>query len=279
MIAGFLVGQVYATKYDAGSWQPYARLAIRGAKLLLLFTLLNLGRCIALRRGLSGGLEEFASRSSAIYLSGNGRAGIFEVLLPIAYFLLLAPALLWLRSRIGASVVICAVAVCLLCEGLEMKGILLKNLDLVSVGVIGMALGLVSIQIIDRMAIKWLPVLLLYVGYLVASHFIGDSYPMQTLAGVLAVLVLYSCALQLNLFVWHGKQMILLGKYSLLGYLAQIAILQAVVKVFGGTPDSFLAVTGVILATMILTFLVVLGVQTLRTASRAGDAAYKMVFA
>ena len=94
MIAGIVVGSVYAARYDLDSWKPYARLMLRGIKLFLLFAVLNVGFCILLERSFAGGLSEFSSRAGMVFLSGNGRDGIFEVLLPIAYFLLLAPVLL-----------------------------------------------------------------------------------------------------------------------------------------------------------------------------------------
>src|SRR6267378_5642012 len=81
LITGFLVGQVYATKYDLTTWRPYLRLAIRGGKLLLLFMGLNLANCVLLEHNIYDGMQEFADRSQTIFLSGNGRAGIFEVLL------------------------------------------------------------------------------------------------------------------------------------------------------------------------------------------------------
>src|SRR5581483_6481535 len=197
-ITGFLVGQVYAAKYDLGTWKPYARLAIRGIKLLLLFTFLNFARCVLLEHSLVGGVDNFSARLNSIYLSGNGRAGIFEVLLPIAYFLLLAPALLWFRSRIRGSTILCATAVFCLCQALEMNGQPLKNVDLLSVGVIGMAFGLVRIQTIDSLATKWFLVLFFYLLYRLCSYFYGETYPVQTFAAAVSVLLLYCCALHMD---------------------------------------------------------------------------------
>ncbi len=274
LITGFLVGQVYAVKYDLGTWKPYARLATRGFKLLAIFTILNFVHCVSI-----GGVGEFVSRARSIYLSGNGRAGIFEVLLPISYFLLLAPVLLRFRSMASGAIAVLALCVFLLCQGLEMNGKSIRNLDLLSIGIIGMALGLIPIQKIDRLAEKWLFILLLLVAYFAVSHVFDGSYFGQTLIGAIAVLILYGCALHLNLFRWQGRQMVLFGKYSLVGYIVQIAILQGIVKIFGGQPTYAAGVIALILATTVLTFLIIRVVHASRQRSRFIDIAYKTVIA
>ena len=213
LITGFLVGQVYAAKYDLKTWRPYTRLAIRGSKLFLLFAFLNIAYCIALRRSLSGGMAEFLFRSKAIFLSGNDPAAIFEVLLPIAYFLLVAPVLLLFRSRTSSFIAFCSVVLILVCLGLEISNRPLRNVTLLSIGVMGMAFGLIPIQTIDRLAYKWVPVLLLYLMYRVLSYNFGEPYAIQALASVVGILVLYCCALHQNLSASLHRQMILFGQY------------------------------------------------------------------
>jgi fucose 4-O-acetylase-like acetyltransferase len=279
LITGFLVGQVYSAKYDLKSWKPYARLLVRGTKLLVLFIVLNLGLCVVRERNLYEGVCDFEERSSSIFFSGNGRAGIFEVLLPIAYFLLLAPALLRLRSCLGSSIILCAGAVFLLCIGLELIGNQLKNLDLLSAGIIGMALGSVPIGVIDRLANNWAMVLLLYVLYRLCSHFLGESYAVQMLGAVVTVLSLYCCALHLRAESWLSKQMVTFGKYSLFCYLAQVAILQLVVTICGGKPDRWPAVLimGIVTTTLLLGF--VRKLHHVRQQGRVVDTIYKAIFA
>jgi hypothetical protein len=279
LITGFLVGQVHASKYDLNSWKPYARLLVRGIKLLVLFIVLNVGLCVVRERNLYQGMFDFAEHSSTIFFSGNGRAGIFEVLLPIAYFLVLAPALLGLRSRLGHSTAICAAAVFLFCIGLETIGNPLKNLDLLSAGIIGMALGSVPIGIIDRLANNWVMVLLLYVLYRLSSHFLGDRYAVQTLGTVISILLLYCCALHLKTRNWLGRQMVTFGRYSLFGYLAQVAILQVIVTISGGMPDRWpgLLIVGAVTTTLLLGL--VRALHHLRQQGRVVDTIYKSVFA
>jgi len=279
LITGFLVGQVYAAKYDLETWKPYARLAIRGTKLFLIFTLLNLARCVALEHNFFDGMDEFAALSRTIFLSGNGRVGIFEVLLPIACFLLLAPLLLWFSSRNKAAIAICAVAIFFTCLALEMNGRFSNNLSLLSAGIIGMAFGLVRMESIDRVAMKWIPVLLLYLLYRLCSQIFGERYPVQMLGAAVSVFVLYACALHLNCASWFEQQIIILGKYSLLGYLAQIAVLQGLVKLTRGKPEHVMGVVVLSLLAMVLTFLIIRSVHAFRRRSRPGDMVYKAIFA
>jgi hypothetical protein len=279
LIAGFLVGQVYAAKYDLETWKPYLRLAVRGFKLLVLFLVLNLTYCIILERNFLDGILEFADRSGAIFLSGNGREGIFEVLLPIAYFLLLAPALLWLRARVSGAVALCAIAVFLLCVALEMTGLFYKNLSLLSAGLLGMACGLIPIASIDRFACHWLPVLGLYALYRVCSYFVGEIYVVQMLGAFTSLMVLYGCALHLDCASTFARQMVMFGKYSLLGYLAQIPLIQIIVHIFGGKPDHWIGVFVVTVVATVLLFLIVLAVHELRRRNRFIDRSYKSIFA
>jgi hypothetical protein len=279
LITGFLVGQVYATRYDLRTWKPYLRLAVRGGKLLLLFVLLNAVHCVALERSLADGLGEFADRSSVIFISGNGREGIFEVLLPIAYFLLLAPGLLWLRARASAAVALGALLLVGGCVTLEMSGHSSKNLFLLSAGFIGLALGLLPMQWVDRVARMWFPAFLLYALYRFCIYRFGEAYAVQMCGAAVSVFLLYSCALQLRTDSWLGRQVVMFGKYSLLGYLAQIALLQVVVRMAGGKPSHLPGVMLVALVTAGLLFLVIRSANSLRQKSFPVDVVYRAVFA
>jgi hypothetical protein len=279
MIAGLVVGSVYADRYDTRSWKPYVRLMIRGIKLLLIFVVLNLGLYIVRERDLIGGFMAFMDRAGMIFLSGNGRAGIFEVLLPIAYFLLLVPMLLWLRSRAAAVIPVCTLALFVLCVVLEKQGMYSLNLALLSAGTIGMAFGLIPIETIDRHARKWFPVLGAYVLYRLCGYYWGEIYAIQMFGAAVSVFLLYTCALHLNMSAWTGRQMILLGRYSLLGYLLQIGFLQVMVKVAGGKSEHWASVIAVGVLTSIFLFLAVNLVDFLRRRHRPVDLIYKGVFA
>ena len=279
LIAGFVVGAVYTARYDLRTWSPYARLLVRGGKLFLLFALLNLGSCIALERSLVDGSFEFVDRSAMIFLSGNGREGIFEVLLPIAYFLLLVPALLWLRTRAAAAIPICALAIFGLCFVMERFGWSSKNLMMLSAGILGLALGSIPLEAVNRFAGKWLWVLLVYLLYLLGSWFLGDTYPVQMFSAVASVLLLYACALRLDMSAWAGRQLVLFGQYSLLAYLAQIALIRAIVPLVGGKPQHWAGVIVVGTSTAIILFCLIHLVNSLRRRNRPMNILYQSIFA
>jgi hypothetical protein len=142
-----------------------------------------------------------------------------------------------------------------------------------------MAFGLLSMKTINRVASNWLPVLLLFVAYRLCSYTFGESYAVQTFGAAISVLFLYCCGLHLDTDSWLGRQMVTFGKYSLFSYLAQIAVLRAVVKLSGGKPNHWVGVLVVAAVTTALLFLSVQAIHALRQRSRVVDATYRTVFA
>lgn len=274
LIAGFIVGHVYAAKYDLKSLTPYLRLGVRGLKLLVLFALLNLAFIIVRERSLYHGFWEFGVRFEDIFLLGNGRVGIFEVLLPIAYFLLLAPLLLWSRRYTWLGVPVVAAVLFALCLFVDSD-----NLGFLCVGVIGMAIGLIPMNRIEWLARKWPLVLLLYGVYRLISFRFGETFPVQTTAAVVSVLLLFAIGLRTDSTNWLGRQIVVLGNYSLFAYLAQIPLLRVLAKLWGGQPDAPVSVALLILLASGLLWVLVLGVDRLRKESRPVDTSYRAVFA
>jgi hypothetical protein len=279
LITGFLVGQVYASNYELTSRKPYLRLAVRGLKLFLIFTALNVFYFIGSERSVIEGLWAFGERSHAIYLAGSGRSGIFEVLLPIAYFLFLAPFLVWLRSWTKAAVAVVAAISFVICIVLERQNASILKVDLLSAGLIGMALGLIKMDTMNRLAANWLVAIMLCAVYGFCSLSHGTTYAIQMLAATVVVFVCYSCAVHGLSSGWAGAQIVLLGKYSLLSYLAQIGVLQVVIKLAGGRPGNAGGVAGVAAVTMFLTFVIVRLIAHWRGRSPGINSVYRAVFA
>ena len=128
----------------------------------------------------------------------------------------------------------------------------------------GMALGLVPIETVNRLARKWIPVLCVYALYHLGSYHWGEIYAVQIFGAVASVLLLYTCALHLSMSSWTGRQMVLLGRYSLLAYLAQIGLLQAMVRFAGGRPEHWAGVIAAGGLTAALVFLLVNLINSLR---------------
>ena len=110
LIAGF--GQVLGGTIRK-SWKPYLRLAVRASNFVL-FLVLNVTFCIILERNFLYGILNFPialTRFSVQAMAGrNLRSAV-----PIAYFLLFAPALLLLRSRVSGAVIFFAEYLFLYC--------------------------------------------------------------------------------------------------------------------------------------------------------------------
>ncbi|MBE7537032.1 MAG: hypothetical protein HS122_01295 [Opitutaceae bacterium] len=87
-ITGYLVIALYPARYGENKARMHIRLISRGVRLILIFTLLNLGGlALAKRMNPLDVLAVMGANASDIFLIGSGRSAIFEVLLPIGYFL------------------------------------------------------------------------------------------------------------------------------------------------------------------------------------------------
>jgi hypothetical protein len=281
LIAGFLVGQTYASKYDPARWALYGRLLTRGLKLVALFTVCNvLLYTFEFRRfGLLEGPLEFAASAPSIYFVGTGRVAIFEVLLPIAYFLIAAPLLVYLTrfSRWFPSVI--AVAILGLCVWLERRGVVLEHLNLFSAGILGMALGAIPIAQINGFASRWWPAVFLYLFYRVGSYWLGERFVVQTFGVCATLLLIYSIALP---FASHGsisRHLVKLGQYSLFAYFVQIAVLQILVRLIVGPPQHAWLVLGTACVTLVCTVLLVTLAEKARAKFSVADTVYKAIFA
>jgi hypothetical protein len=99
-------------------------------------------------------------------------------------------------------------------------------LELLTVGLLGVSVGHISIQKVNVVLRHPLTLFFVYLCYLVTITVWDVPYPLQVIGVCLTLAVIY----------WLGtisgdsgaipRSVILLGKYSLLGYIGQIAILQ-----------------------------------------------------
>src|SRR5436190_14323675 len=104
-LTGFLVSHVYLAKVPYDGPALRRRLIQRGTKLLLLFALLNLAVTVVEVHGADPRriAEAWpAARIAAVLLQGGGGAS-FSILVPIAYFLIAAPAVLQMSMRSGRA--------------------------------------------------------------------------------------------------------------------------------------------------------------------------------
>ena len=277
-ITGYVISHVYLQRYSADHAHLRQRLVRRGLKLLALFVGLNvLAFFIA---GRSTGIywdspAAFLAWLRSMLLEGRGRAA-FDILVPIAYFLILTPAILWVtRWRPAALVTLAVIAVALVTVIEPIN----QHLEILSFALVGLAAGTpVARQWLAQVPWRWL-LLPAYLAYLAAVAVWHARYPLQVVGVVLNLLAIHRLAIAVGASSALGRQVITLGEYSLLAYVAQIIALQLLrrglpTELTGGAV-SFLALILAVAATIAAVQLA----AVLRARSVLCDRAYRAIFA
>jgi hypothetical protein len=239
LITGFLISIVYYPRYKSGDTSLWARLLARGSKLLLIFTALNIVaqyvRSPAYGQSQSIGVDRFFQQWHEIFVIGAAQTAAFEVLLPIAYLLLLAPALLWLAHQHVLLLPGLTVTLVGTCAFLSSRGMSLPNLYLMSAGFVGMMVGL----LLPRAEMLGRPLVIAlaaYAAYFPLSLSKGHVYLIQLAGASIALVLICSVSLRLgNVGRWQ-QLLIRNGQYSLFSYILQIGVLQIISR-FIGRPD------------------------------------------
>ena len=275
-IAGFFLTNSYLSRYDWKDWRLHRRLVIRGAKLIGIFSALNLGLYfIAFGPAF---LQRFSENFEAIYLHAGGRVASFPILSSIGYLLLMAPLVLGIGALSRWLLPVLALALVVFCSLMEWKASVGYHLGMISAGIIGTAFGLLPLRRITGFARKSLAVITLYGVYRTCSYLIGDPYALQLTGVVTTLLLLYSLALKLPVEAHVFREVVLLGRYSLLGYIMQLGIIQATLRVVGPfrTPVAVVTLTLISLAA---TWAVIFLVDRVRARARFADSIYRFAFA
>jgi len=282
LVTGFLVAIVYYPRYARGDTSVTGRLITRGLKLLALFIALNVAaqfvRSPAYGQSLSTGVPAFFAGWRDVLLRGSGPSVAFEVLLPISYLLLLAPALLWLAHRHVAALPALTVLVVGTGAVMDFQGAANANFNLLSAGLVGMVAGrfLPQADLIGR------PLLLAIVGYAVyfpVSLARGYVYLVQLSGACVALLLICCISLRLGERGWFQRFLIREGQYSLLAYIVQIAVLQVLSRLLG-RPDPLSAGSLALFAvTLFVMVFVNEATEWLRQRAQPVDKLYRAVFA
>jgi peptidoglycan/LPS O-acetylase OafA/YrhL len=276
-VTGFLVSHVYLRRYSATDRRLARRLITRGLKLLAIFIALNFVAAATSRTRVHVDLSEPSAALdlvTTIFVSGTARAA-FDVLVPIAYFLILTPVFLVASQRLRLSLWVFAVVGVLLACLLDLAGLGNPHLEMLSIALLGLAGGAYDLPRISAPAV-WLGALLGYGLNSVALTVWDARYPLQVTAVCVNLALLYVIAVMGNTKAPLYRYVVHLGQYSLLGYIAQILILQFLRAVARTHPLPI--VTPLIIAT-VGTCIVVEITMVVRSRSRAFDGLYRAVFA
>jgi hypothetical protein len=223
-ITGFLISHLYVSEHRSWDQRIPGRLLRRGLKLLMIVMLANMATGPTR-------VTAFAARVSSwnpedilfLYLTGIAPL-VFYVLVPIAYLLIVSAGLL-ICSRYYHQIfhVMCAVSVaCALL--LEVRGLNSGYLQMLSIGMIGISIGYIPIDRISQFAQSRLMKGAGYTSYLIAITFL-DIYVVQIIGVCLSLANIYRIGVT-TINTSPARVFILLGHYSLFGYIIQIVILQ-----------------------------------------------------
>jgi peptidoglycan/LPS O-acetylase OafA/YrhL len=283
-ITGFLIAFVYFPRPPGRDTATSGRMVGRGLKLLVLFTILNaLGNLVSTRNynGQPLNLKSFFAHWHEIYFSGAGTMAAFEVLLPIAYILLLGPLLLWLSRQGRWTVPAFAGLTILVLAGLEAtRSGIPVNAAMMSAGLLGAAFGLLPQASFDQLGRWWVVPPVLYAVLAVLAHDrMSGSFLLQLTAATLAVAALFGIGGRFQKPAWLMDRFTMLGNYSLLAYIVQIAFLQIMVRLLGRPEPASLDFLLLFSATLLVTVLAAELTDWLRTCRPWVDRAYRLVFA
>jgi peptidoglycan/LPS O-acetylase OafA/YrhL len=285
-IAGFLVSNIYFPKYEKGDRKVPGRLLVRGMKILSLFLILNLAIELLISISTTGHVipQHFSVATPSLYIFGTTsvagvKAAVFYVLIPIGYLLLASAALLTLSGSYKYAFHV-ATALCLLTIFLlDQRGSQNANLELLTMGLLGVLAGYLPLTKINWTVAHPLAILASYAAYLGAITLWNTPFPLQIVGVCLTLLALYAVGSTSRKPGALENHIILLGKYSLFGYIAQMAFLQIIHRFVrlidfgdGGLLISFALGFALTMASIEL-------LDRMRKVSPSFDAGYKAVFA
>jgi hypothetical protein len=287
-MAGFMISHVYFSKYDIVDNRLPKRLIQRGLKILGVFVFLNVIISVLFHESYNNGKVLFGDLSLrnlvAIYVTGNtvvaknAKAAAFSILVPISYLLLLSGGFLVVcRSCRYIFHVVCT---CLLLSimALALAGLESAHLKLLTIGVIGVVSGYVSEDRIVSLVRHPYALVGAYVCYVIAITIWNVVYPLQVVGVFLSLMLIYYLGAEAGDPGRWRRHIILLGKYSLFGYIAQIAVLQSIYRSLQHVNLGVGAKGISLVGAFALTMLGVEVVDRVRAKSATVDGVYRAVF-
>jgi hypothetical protein len=282
LITGFLISRLYFTPDAARDSKIYGRLFFRGCRLLLLFTLLNvLTQLVGRRKAVATpqGISYLSDYWYEIYGIGGAHFAAFSVLLPIAYLLLLAPLLILLYRAHPLLVFLVAVSLIVYCAMPRSADDYSFNLALVGAGLLGVLLGYLPDNALSGLRRYWYLALIFYAGYIGFTQLLWETPFDQFFNAFLALCAIFGVCAAIGGGTFLGRELLLVGKYSLLAYIVQIALLQVLTRLIGRiepfTASFYLQMVGVGL----LMFLMAETLDWARKRVVWIDASYRLIFA
>jgi peptidoglycan/LPS O-acetylase OafA/YrhL len=286
-ISGFMISHVYLSKYAVSDVRLSKRLFERGAKLLTVFIILNLTRIMVVPAlGTGTVAKNLPDRWSlfAIFVSGNlpissTKLVSFSILVPISYLLCISGALMYPMRYFKYTFHSVCIFLFLSVLTLGLLGMRSFNLEYVDIGMMGIVIGFRRIETIKSLVRHPFAIAFGYLCYLIAITIWNVPFPLLVVGVALSVMAIYFAGEKSDETGAVSRRVLVLGKYSLLGYISQIGILQVLSAGFhrlslGAStyPISFAAAFALTIASVEL-------VDYARARSTSVDRLYKVVFA
>jgi peptidoglycan/LPS O-acetylase OafA/YrhL len=282
LIAGFLVAKKSAQQNNAPDVHSLLRAVLRGLRLLAIFTLLNVATQLVGKSGFNGepeGIGYFFDHWFEVYIPGEGRFATFSILLPISYLLMLAPALVLLDRWNLFLVPTLTVVLIVISEAWSQSGESPANLILLCAGMLGVILGRIPLDYLFKMARYWFIAAVAYAGDIFLGQLAGQTVPVHLLGACLALALIFSVCVFVGEKGLPQRRLVTLGRYSLLAYILQIAVLQVLARLFGRVEPFTVAFFLQMLGVLLLMIIVAESLGWARRKSTWVDASYRMIFA
>jgi peptidoglycan/LPS O-acetylase OafA/YrhL len=277
-ISGYIVAVFYQKKFELNKIKICRRLLTRGLKLLLIFTFLNitinlLG--IQSHKLIHYKIELYLMNLGSIYIKGNSIYAVFQIIVPIAYLLLLSPILLifqkWRKTIIIVTSILLLAHVAFNIASFNLYGLL--------IGLVGLSFGLIGINH-ETYAIKFKSIIIIMFCITIFMMEYFDRNIISYAIGIMIILKLvYDFSKTQDLAKYFNKLVVLLGQYSLLSYLMQIFFLQSIYQLFIKQRfDLGYEAFVIFVITNIFLILLCLLLDLLRSKFRLIDKSYKLIF-
>jgi hypothetical protein len=286
-ITGFMISNVYLSKYAAADPRLSKRLMTRGLKLMAIFLVLNLARILVVTVLGAGVLVRSRldpGNIFAVFVTGNlpvsgAKLVVFSILVPISYLLMFSGTLM-VPYRFYRYIfhVVCAILL-LSVLILGLTGTQSYNLEFITIGLLGVLTGFMPIAAINDFVRHPYALAFAYLCYTIAITIWNVPFLLLIVGVFLNLMVIYLVGASGSEPGRVRSEVILLGKYSLFGYISQIAILQILSGLFRHVHLGVAVWSISFVAAFALTIASVEVVDRVRARTASVDRLYKAVFA
>jgi|HubBroStandDraft_6_1064221.scaffolds.fasta_scaffold01828_6 peptidoglycan/LPS O-acetylase OafA/YrhL len=285
-ISGFMISRIQLKRSEYSGRQLAKRLAVRGLKLLAVVFLLN--AFVSFARAVfevrPAVLATFLHNICWAFIVSNPTASegqksvAFTMLVPIAYLLILSAGVVLLTKR-ASYAFRCTLFVLIVAVILSYGyGMVNSYLDLLMIGVLGVVIGFASREQVAFVLGHPYVLIVLYCCYLAVITIWQVTLPLQVASVILTAGLLYIAGSRSAPgAAWRCT--VSLGKYSLLGYISQIAVLQGLRKISWLSQHGVGVLLGSFLLGIVLTLMIVEAADFARRKSILADRLYRLVFA